>query len=328
MVTNTKERILFYIERHGRVRPNELISYLGIGLTAIHRQLKSLIEAGKIVKTGKPPLVFYVMSDVVKHSPLAVAREVLTEIDRTYLYISPAGEVLFGAKGFGIWLDKIEMGDQVGKLANEYVESRHGADSHIGKIGLIDVSIKLTDTFERLWLEKVYYRDFYAIPKFGKTKLGQLVLYSKLAQKKDYIPLIVDECRSGIDKLISKYKIDAVGFIPHSIPRKIQFLKEFASELDLRIPRIQLVKAYSGGMPIAQKSLSRLEERIENARKSIEIKDVDRKYKNVLIIDDAIGSGSTLNEVAKKLKMLKIADKVYGFAIVGSMKGFDVISEV
>ena len=50
---------------------------------------------------------------------------------------------------------------------------------------------------------------------------------------------------------------------------------------------------------------------------------------NVLIIDDAVGSGATLNEVAKKIKKISSKDiKVVGYSVVGSFKGFDVISEV
>ena len=49
--------------------------------------------------------------------------------------------------------------------------------------------------------------------------------------------------------------------------------------------------------------------------------------KNILLIDEAVGSGATLNEISEKLKF-KGAKKVVGFAIVGSYKGFEVIKEV
>lgn len=49
--------------------------------------------------------------------------------------------------------------------------------------------------------------------------------------------------------------------------------------------------------------------------------------KNILLIDDAVGSGATLNEISEKLKY-KGAKKIIGYAIVGSYKGFEVIKEV
>ena len=79
---------------------------------------------------------------------------------------------------------------------------------------------------------------------------------------------------------------------------------------------------------VPQKTLSRLEDRIENATKTIIVTERAR-FKNILLIDDAVGSGATLNETAKKIKEQDICrGKVIGLALTGSFKGFDVISEV
>jgi predicted amidophosphoribosyltransferase len=48
----------------------------------------------------------------------------------------------------------------------------------------------------------------------------------------------------------------------------------------------------------------------------------------VLLIDDAIGSGATINETARKLKERGLAKRIIGLAVTGSFKGFDVIQEV
>lgn len=97
----------------------------------------------------------------------------------------------------------------------------------------------------------------------------------------------------------------------------------------MNLPEIKLVKSYRGQVIVAQKTLSRLEERITNARETIFIGEkAPRRYSRVLLIDDAVGSGATLNETAKKLIEQKIAQEVYGFVIVGSFKGFDIIREV
>ncbi len=53
-----------------------------------------------------------------------------------------------------------------------------------------------------------------------------------------------------------------------------------------------------------------------------------KQYNHILLIDDAIGSGATMNQVAGKLKNKKIAKKITGLAIVGSFKGFDVITDI
>ncbi len=90
---------------------------------------------------------------------------------------------------------------------------------------------------------------------------------------------------------------------------------------------MNIVKA-TGSVPVAQKTLSKLEDRVENARNTIFIRG-NLQYENILLIDDAIGSGSTLNETAKKLKEKDLVkNKVIGLALTGSFKGFDVLNEV
>ena len=51
--------------------------------------------------------------------------------------------------------------------------------------------------------------------------------------------------------------------------------------------------------------------------------------KNLLLVDDALGSGATLNEIAHIVKNKKLCSgKIYALAITGSPKGFEVIQEV
>ena len=67
---------------------------------------------------------------------------------------------------------------------------------------------------------------------------------------------------------------------------------------------------------------------VVNAKKSIVVED-SGQYNNILLIDDAVGSGATLNETAGQIRSRGLVkDKIIGLAITGSFKGFDVISEV
>jgi predicted amidophosphoribosyltransferase len=172
----------------------------------------------------------------------------------------------------------------------------------------------------------LYYSDFYAIERIGKTKLGVLLHIAKQTQNINLMREIVIHVKSSIEKLIQADGITAVGFIPPSIKREIQFMQVFKDSLNLPLPHIDLVKA-KGEIIIPQKSISKLEERIENARTTIMIND-KRHFQHVLLIDDAVGSGASINETALKLKSRKLAKKVTGYAITGSFKGFDVLQEV
>ena len=54
----------------------------------------------------------------------------------------------------------------------------------------------------------------------------------------------------------------------------------------------------------------------------------DINHKCIMLIDDAVGSGSTLNETALKLRQQNKNLFILGYAIVGSYKGFEVIKEI
>lgn len=62
MKTDTQQKILAYITAKKQVSPAEIIVYLGLNPTGIFRHLKKMTNRGLIIKTGKPPRVFYLPS--------------------------------------------------------------------------------------------------------------------------------------------------------------------------------------------------------------------------------------------------------------------------
>ncbi|MEN8253625.1 MAG: winged helix-turn-helix transcriptional regulator [Patescibacteria group bacterium] len=330
MKTDTREKILEIINNKGQVRAHDLGKSLEISQVAVHKQLKKLINDGLIVKIGEPPHVFYFLKKKAAKSVYIGDLDKSTKkfINSRYIYVTPEGLVLEGIIGFAQWTRSIKQEYVFLRLANRFVQVRKEADRFFDKKTYINATQKFSDTFNKNYLNEVLYQDFYSLPEFGKTKLGSLVLHAKQSQSKKLISDAAEQIFPTIQKLIKEHKINAVGFIPHSIPRKLPFLKYLREKLNLSLPNIDLVKAYAGEIPVAQKSLSKIEERITNARETIFIKDSDISHKRVLLIDDAVGSGATLNETAKKLKENYRVKKVYGYAIVGSYKGFEVIKEV
>ncbi|MFH2018962.1 MAG: hypothetical protein ABII98_03140, partial [bacterium] len=119
----------------------------------------------------------------------------------------------------------------------------------------------------------------------------------------------------------------AIAFIPPTINRSVQLQKELEKMLKLGVPKLNLVKI-SNQIAIPQKSLNKLEDRIENASNTIMVDDKN-VYENILLIDDAVGSGATLNETAKQIRDKRLCPgKIFAIALTGSFKGFDVISEI
>ncbi len=95
---------------------------------------------------------------------------------------------------------------------------------------------------------------------------------------------------------------------------------------NLPLPHIDLIKV-SGVIPVPQKALNQIEDCISNARASIIVKE-KRQFDNILLIDDAVGSGATINETAARLKFKNTGKKVFGLAVTGRFNGFDVIQDV
>lgn len=332
MTTDTAKRILAYIRTNKQAKAVDLVRSIGITNSAIHRQLNKLLKQGNIMKAGKPPLVFYLLKEKVESPAISLPVEIKKSIDNNYIYVSPMGEFLTGIEGFTRWVISINQEKHLLPLAHEYVKIRKKTNSLITHDGWIDATqAKEITTFGKGSVDKLLYKDFYSIEKFGKTKLGQMVLYAKTSQNMKIIEEIVQKIKPTIDRILQAYSIDAIAYVPPSIKRKIQLMTEIRRQLQIKLHEIILVKAYAGDVIVSQKSLTKLQERILNAQRTIFV-DVNKSVKspkNILLIDDAVGSGATIHETAKQIRqLLNPKGRIIGFAIVGSIKGFEVIREI
>ncbi|MFN7160268.1 MAG: winged helix-turn-helix transcriptional regulator [Candidatus Gracilibacteria bacterium] len=327
MKTLTGQKIVEYIEEHSQATAKELSEFLNISPQALFRQLAKLQERGQITKIGTPPKVFYLPVTKGKEAILEstdLTAEERQVIDTQYIHITPLGEKKEGIEGFIYWTEKTHQ--PFHKTAHEYIQAIKKYDKFKDH-GLIDATSKLQNTFEEFFLDKLYYLDFYSIERFGKTKLGQLLLYAKQSQNMRLMKELIAVIEPNLKELIVRCNIDAIGFIPPTVKRETQFMKVLESALQLNIHKLPIIKIKSEIM-VPQKTLTKLADRIENAQKTMFV-DTKTVYNNVLLIDDAVGSGATLNETAGQIRRRGLCTgKIIGVAITGSLNGFDVISEV
>lgn len=327
MSQKTSEKIVEYIAKHGQASGRILTGqFSDISARAIRKQLKNLFDKGILQKIGKPPKVYYSLVAVSEQKQFTgdIDTKTYAIINKRYLFISPTGQELSGWNGFVAWCAKTKQ-DPI-KTAHEYVTTLHKYDA-FRKGNVIDGMMKMKQTFKTVYLDKLFYLDFYSIERFGKTKLGQMLLYAKQSQNTKLIRSLVEEVRPKILSLIKKYNVDAILFVPPTVKREVQFMKELERHLALSLPSVSVAKVKTP-IIIPQKTLSKLEDRVENARRTIVV-DETRTYSNILMVDDAVGSGATLNETAKQIRKQEICKgRLIGLAITGSFKGFDVISEV
>lgn len=328
---SNKKKIIEYIKEKGQVSAKEIIGYLEISPQMVFRHLSDLVSFGLIVKIGKAPKVFYSLpqdeeddNQTEGQDPLVGLNETTKEtIDSRYLFITPAGQRLEGLTGFVYWCGRQNL--PVAKTAGEYIKTLEKYDA-FRVDELISGMDKIKASLGRVHLDNLFYLDFYAIERFGKTKLGQLLLYAKQSQNIKLIKEVTKMIKKQILQIIKDKKIDGLGFVPPTVKRNIQFMKVLEEEINLPVRKVKIIKI-KNEISVPQKTLSKLEERVENARLTFAVEDRS-VYKNILLIDDAVGSGATLNEIAGKIKDKGLSDRVIGLALTGSFKGFDVISEV
>ena len=64
------------------------------------------------------------------------------------------------------------------------------------------------------------------------------VNYIEYSNEKEYI----GEIKPNVKKLIKKYRVDMVGFIPPTVKREVQLMKELENNLDFKIGKINITK--------------------------------------------------------------------------------------
>ena len=324
---STEGQIHQILQKTGEVKLTELVERTGSSRQMVHRALKALIEKGKVTKLGTAPRTFYKLSDpALKQVSHSLSLEEQKFLQEHFLLVTETGVKLTGFEALVNWCARQKL--PIEKTAKEFISTRKKYLECFLPGGLINGNAKIQSTkgFNKIGLDEIYYLDFYAIERFGKTRLGTLLHLAKQGQNKKLMDEIIELVKERIERLVSELKVDAISYIPPTIKREVQFMKVLERKLNLPLPHVKLVKV-TGEIAIPQKALSKIEDRISNARVSIMVNE-NRVFKKVLLIDDAVGSGATLNETALKLKEKELAKKVIGVAITGSFKGFDVIQEV
>jgi phosphoribosylpyrophosphate synthetase len=326
---NVKNEIISLFDQKIELSANTIVSELNISKQYVHRILKQLVERDEIEKIGLPPKTIYRRKEVKNISNIRkviISKDKEVFINHNFILITEVGRMLDGLVAFENWCQKRKL--PLEKTIDEFILTKDNYNQYVDKNGLISGLEKLKNTkgYDIIFLDELLYLDFYAIERFGKTRLGTILHYAKQGQNKMLMKILIEEIKQKIDVIISEYCIDAVAFVPATIKRETQLMKFLANGLKINLPVIEIIKT-GGIIPVPQKSLNKLEERISNAENTFIIKG-NVSYNNLLLIDDAVGSGSTLNQISGKIKRKELAKSIIGLAIVGSYKGFDVITDV
>lgn len=326
---SSKSRVIAKFNEFSELTVKELVSRLGISKQMVHKVLNELLANKMIEKLGQAPKTIYRLNkniNKVNETKTNLTKEELELLEANITMVTDTGNLINGLEAFEYWCKQRKL--PVEKTLKEFIITKEKYSKYYEQSGVIDGTEKLRNTtgYDNIWLDKLYYLDFYAIERFGKTKLGTLLHYAKQGQSKFLMNLMMEQITNDIKTFIIQQNVDAIGFVPPTIRREVQIMKFIEEKLNIALPVIE-IKKISGLIPVPQKSLSKLDERIKNAENTFAVTE-KRIFKHVLLIDDAVGSGSTLNQIAGKIKLKGIATRITGLAIVGSFKGFDVVTDV
>lgn len=342
MKTDTRQKILNFVEANGQITVQDLIGFLGHSPQAIHRQLKQLVQSQQLQKIGMPPRVFYQIDPTSqsKTSPKLTNDLVLLNktgiVENNFVQILPNGTELVGTTAFKNWCDK--RGFDLDQYVDKYNQIYNKYEIYKTQEGLIDATNKLTKTYAtEVFLDKMFYLDFSAYEIFGKTKTYTHLLYAKLNEDKKLMFEIFESLnlKAKIGEFIQKNSIQAVSFVPPTVPRKTQFQTELKKYLQLALPHIEVYKLKTPIL-VPQKTLSLPEDRIVNSQTTFVVPQTI-EVANILLIDDFAGSGATLNFIAQKLRQKNRVKncQIYGLALCGTPNGvvdnstkFEVVKEV
>jgi len=356
-ITKKQSEILRIISTYDAIRPKDIEIELKhtIKINMIQKHLSALLQIGAIERTGVVPNVFYRVpvssKDSIEFENFLTAHQ-RTFINEYYSYEGPGGY----EEGVAGFLTRFRLkiiknmeenrsrrisdrtfADQIQKRflkeVDDYLKIKSESLVLFGGKEYIDATARLHSIMKKnIAVNKVFYKDFYSIEHFGKTRLGCLISRAKIGDEisRKFVDQIIALTSPALLQIINEHSIDHVVFIPFSVKRRLQFMNLFRDGAALKLPHLEVHKVFRGQV-VAQKSISGLADRIANARSTNIVTagpSAMTPVQHLLIIDDAIGSGATVNEVAAKFKRLKTGIAIYVFAVVGSYKGFEVISSV
>ncbi len=328
---STSERIIEYITYHGQARAYDLYKTLHISNVATHKQLRKLLEKNLLRKVGKPPFVFYLLpeegiSTLALNASLqnkSLPAELSSLIEENFLQITEDGEKLTGYRGFLLWVAKNKKNQDLLSLAREYAQIWTEKEGKKTQEGWFDATVSLKKVHKEAFVDYFLFEEVYSLHTFGRTKLARLVMHAKESSDKQLADEVSMMVKQKIEKVIVKYNIEAVAYIPPTIERPLQFMKELELQLHLPLPKIELIKAKAkeGSIQRSQKSIKDPLEKVINARDTIFLKNTqENPYSNVLLIDDAAASGASFNETARKLKYAGVGrQRIVSFSLVGNL---------
>ena len=314
-----ERKLLDIIKDNPDVSPADLVALVGVSRSAVHSGLRVLLQRGFVEKRGTPPHVYYRVIDGVSEI-----------VQDSFLYKDASGGLLFGMEGFAAWsgdrFDALPLADKVRlyeKGFTAYQQEKEG-----GLFFEMDASLKIPSA--DIVFDSLRCFDLYTLhigEEAKRTKEAVLLEVVKgsgsPAKMKDLVQEYVASSVEKINTVIEKDGIDGVAFVPPTAMRKVQIMRILESVFADRnchgVDRVAIRRDFTGSDSFRQeqKHIANVANRVVNARNTYRVTRSGKVYEKLLLVDDLVGSGATVNEIARKFKEAGIAKEVHCLCLVG-----------
>ena len=182
-----KNKVKLLFEERQELTVVEIVAELNISKQYVHKILNELLLLNFITKIGSTPKTIYrikellVVADIPK---VIISNEKQNFLKDNFLLITEIGQLLEGLEAFENWCTKRKL--PVEKTIDEFILTKEKYNNYLDSNKLISGLDKLKNTkgYNEIFLDELLYLDFYAIERFGKTRLGTILHYAKQGQNK------------------------------------------------------------------------------------------------------------------------------------------------
>ena len=194
------DKILQLFEQSNELTVKEIVDTLGISKQMAHLAINRLREENRLERLGSAPKTVYrfiTTPDRVGYveeppAPYQAADKEKEFLNANAVIVTETGNLLEGIAAFEYWCRGRKL--PVQKTLNEYIDTKKKYASYYDSDGMVNGTEKIKNTkgYDKIWLDALYYLDFYAIERFGKTRLGTLLHYAKQGQNKFLMRIMMD----------------------------------------------------------------------------------------------------------------------------------------
>ena len=317
---NTSERkLLTAIQDNPDVSPGELVILVGLSRSTVQGGLRMLVRGGFVEKQGSSPQVRY-----------RAVNGVSAVVQDSFIYRGVSGDLLFGTDGLRRWSEGRFEGKKFADIVYLYEDSfmAYQRKKEDELFFTMDASLKIPSS--DIVFDTLRCLDLYTLRIGGETKRTKEAVLLEVAKGsgnpakiKDLVHDYIVSSVKKINVVVGKEGVDGVAFIPPTAIRKVQIMRllqtEFVNHNCHGADDVGIRRDFSDSNLLRQeqKHVASVKNRIINARNTYKVVRSGKSYKKLLLVDDLVGSGATVNEVARKFKESGVAEEVHCLCLVG-----------